>query len=99
MPGRSIITPETKWPLALDIKKAFLDMARAKEKLSVAGENEEAASEDMMLVREKYNLGAATMLDVLLAQEKLNTAQYDKIQSEFDYNMAVATLENAMGVR
>jgi len=85
--------------VALDIKKAFLDMARAKEKLSVAGENEEAASEDMMLVREKYNLGAATMLDVLLAQEKLNTAQYDKIQSEFDYNMAVATLENAMGVR
>jgi len=81
------------------IKRAYLDMTKAAEKLVVAGENEEAAREDMSLVQEKYNLGAATILELLDAQVSLITAQNDKIQSEFDYNLAVAKLENAMGVR
>jgi len=85
--------------VALEIKKAYLDMSKAREKLTVTEENVAAAEEDMALVQEKYNLGAATILELLDAQVSLITAQYDKIQSEFDYNLAVATLENAMGVR
>jgi len=85
--------------VTLEIKRAYLDMTKAAEKLVVAGENEEAAREDMSLVQEKYNLGAATILELLDAQVSLITAQNDKIQSEFDYNLAVAKLENAMGVR
>ena len=53
----------------------------------------------MNLVQEKYNLGAATILELLDAQVSLITAQNDKVQSEFDYNLAVAKLENVMGVR
>jgi len=85
--------------VALEIKKAFLDMKKDLEKVTVATENVEAASEDMSLVREKYNLGAATILELLDAQVSLLTAQNDKIQSEFNYNLAVAKLENVMGVR
>lgn len=85
--------------VALEIKKAFLDMKKDLEKVAVATENVEAASEDMSLVREKYNLGAATILELLDAQVSLLTAQNDKIQSEFNYNLAVAKLENVMGVR
>ncbi len=85
--------------VALEIKKAFLDMKKDQEKLAVAAENVEAASEDMNLAQEKYNLGAATILELLDAQVSLITAQNDKIQSEFNYNLAVAKLENVMGVR
>jgi len=85
--------------VALDIKKNYLDMKKAAEQLNVALENEGAAREDMTLVQEKYNLGAATILELLDAQVSLITAQNNKIQSEFDFNLAVAALENAMGVR
>ncbi len=89
----------SKNKLALEIKKAYLDMASAREQLNVSAENEEAAAEDMSLVQEKYNLGAATILELLDAQVSLITAQNDNIQSDFDYNLAVAKLENAMVVR
>jgi len=81
------------------IEEAFRNMTRAKEMLAVAGETEASAREDMSLTQEKYNLGAATILELLDSRVSLIRAQNDKIQSEFDYNISVATLENAMGVR
>ncbi|MCP4632788.1 MAG: TolC family protein [candidate division Zixibacteria bacterium] len=81
------------------VKEAFRNMNRSKEMLEVANETEASALEDMSLTQEKYDLGAATILELLDARVSLIRAQNNKIQSEFDYNIAVATLENAMGVR
>jgi outer membrane protein len=85
--------------VALNIKEAYLEIAKAKEALQVAEENVLAAEEDMSLVQEKYNLGAATILELLDAQVSLISAQNMRIEADFDYNLAVAKLENAMGVR
>ncbi len=82
-----------------DIRESYLDINRADEALKVARENVTAATEDMTLVQERYNLGAATILEVLDAQVSLITAENSEIEAEFDYNLAVAKLENAMGVR
>jgi len=89
----------TRNRVALDIKEAYLEIAKAKEALNVAEENVLAAREDMSLVQEKYNLGAATMLELLDAQVSLVSAENSKIEADFDYNLAIAKLENAMGVR
>nr|MBN2277063.1 TolC family protein [candidate division Zixibacteria bacterium] len=85
--------------VALNIKEAYLIINKAKEALKVAGENVAAAEEDMSLVQEKYNLGAATILELMDAQVSLITAQNSKVEAEFDYNLAVARLENAMGIK
>ena len=85
--------------IARNVKTAYLNMKKSEEQLNVAAETEAAAIEDMALTQEKYNLGAATILELLQAQEDLIGAQNKKINAEFDYNFAVATLENAMGVR
>jgi outer membrane protein TolC len=85
--------------VALNIKEAYLEITKADEALKVARENVLAAGEDMSLVQEKYNLGAATILELLDAQVSLITAQNAEAEAEFDYNLAVAKLENAMGVR
>ncbi|UCD94608.1 MAG: TolC family protein [Candidatus Zixiibacteriota bacterium] len=89
----------TKNDVALGIKEAYLDIERSREALNVAGENVLAAEEDMSLVQEKYNLGAATILELLDAQVSLVTAQNSKVEADFDYNLAVARLEKAMGIR
>jgi outer membrane protein len=82
-----------------DIRESYLDITRAEEALNVAKENVSAATEDMTLVQERYNLGAATILDLLDAQVSLITAENARNEAEFDYNLAVAKLENATGVR
>ncbi len=46
-------------------------------------ENVDAATEDLKITQEKYNLGAATILDLLNAQVSLKQAQVSMIQARF----------------
>jgi outer membrane protein len=80
-----------------DIKTAYLEIEQRKKQQEVADENVAAADEDQKITQEKYNLGAATILDLLDAQVSLKSAQVSKIRADFELNTAVARLENAMG--
>ncbi len=88
---------ETRNLVSRDIKTAYLEIEKLKEQKSVAGDNVEASNEDLKITQEKYNLGAATILDLLVAQVSLKTAQVSLISADFDLNLAIAKLENAMG--
>ncbi len=79
------------------IKSSYLEIERLKEQKMVSRDNVEAAQEDLKITQEKYNLGAATILDLLDAQVSLRQAQVSLIRADFDLNLAVARLENAMG--
>ncbi|MBU8933043.1 MAG: TolC family protein [candidate division Zixibacteria bacterium] len=79
------------------IKTAYLDIERLKEKKKVSQETVDAATEDHKITQEKYNLGAATILDLLDSQVSLRQAQVSLIQADFNLNLAIAELENAMG--
>lgn len=88
---------ETKNLLIRDIKTAYYNIEQQKEAKNVANENVKAAQEDLNITKEKYNLGSATILDLLNAQVSLKQAQVSFIQADFDLNLAIAQLENAMG--
>lgn len=79
------------------IEDARLGVQLADEKLSVTKETEQSAKEDFDLVQAKYNLGAAAQWEMLDAQVSLSQAQFNTISAEFDYNLALAKLQNAMG--
>ncbi|MBN2226626.1 MAG: TolC family protein [candidate division Zixibacteria bacterium] len=85
--------------IAAEIKRAFLEQERTKQALVVAEETVAAAKEDFNLVQEKYNLGAATILEVLDAQVSLVEAENSLVEARYDYNLSVASLEKAMGVK
>ncbi|UCC45282.1 MAG: TolC family protein [Candidatus Zixiibacteriota bacterium] len=80
-----------------DIKTAYLDIEQLREQKTVSQENVNAAEEDLRITQEKYNLGAATILDLLDAQVSMKDAQRSLIRVDFDLNLAIAKLENAMG--
>lgn len=88
---------ESKNLLITNIKTSYYDIEQLKEAKMVAAENVNAAEEDMKITQEKYNLGAATILDLLDAQVSLKQAQVALIQADFDLNLSIARLENAMG--
>ncbi|MDZ4723352.1 MAG: TolC family protein [candidate division Zixibacteria bacterium] len=88
---------DTRNSTVTDIKTAYLNIELLREQKSVSEENVEAATEDLKITQEKYNLGAATILDLLSTQVSLKRAQVSLIQIDFDLNLAISTLENAMG--
>lgn len=83
--------------IASRIKTAYLNIDQLKQRQQVVRDNVEAATEDLKITQEKYNLGAATILDLLNAQVSLKQAQVSQISADFDLNVAISNLENAMG--
>jgi outer membrane protein TolC len=83
--------------IALAVRQAFLGWELGRDKIALADETEKSAQEDFNLAQEKYNLGAGTILELLDAQVSLTQAQTDKVNALYDYHLAIAALENAMG--
>lgn len=79
------------------VKSSYLEIDLLKKQVDVSTENVAAAEEDFRITQEKYNLGAATILDLLTSQVSLKEAQVALIRAQFDLNLAIARLENAMG--
>lgn len=83
--------------VALEVKQAYLNIQQNLEKLKLNEESVASAQEDLNIVKEKYNLGAATMIEVLDAEVSFKQAQTNQVRALFDYNLAVSRLEKAMG--
>ncbi len=73
---------------ALEAAAARIDVSR----VSVA-----AAEEDLRMQRERYRLGAATIVEVLTSQVALDQAQVDLVRARYDYLVARAQLEAYVG--
>jgi outer membrane protein len=87
----------TKSRVALEVKQAFLDLTQAQQRLELTNQQAQSAEEDLNIVQEKYNLGAATILELLDAQVSYKRAKSDQVQALFDYNLAAARLKKSIG--
>jgi outer membrane protein len=56
-----------------------------------------AGDENLRVVRERYQLGVATIVDLLTAQAALDQARVDALNARFDYLRAKAQLEAIVG--
>jgi len=83
--------------LKLLVTQSYLNLERAQLAMEVSGDKLASAQEDYKLAQEKYSLGAATILDLLNAEVSLKTAESDLIDSEYNLNLAIASLEKALG--
>ena len=57
----------------------------------------EAAREDLRVNRERYSVGASTIVDVLTSQSSLVEAENTLIRARYDYQIARAQLEALLG--
>jgi len=73
---------------ALDAAAAQIDVSRT----SVA-----AAQEALRMQRERYRLGASTIVDLLTAETTLNQAEVSLVQARYNYLIARAQLEALVG--
>jgi outer membrane protein len=88
---------QKKRDVALELKQAFLNVQEAEQKIDLTKKKVESAEEDLDLVQEKYNLGSASILELLDAEVSFKEAESDRVEAFYDYNLAIAEFEKAVG--
>ncbi len=81
----------------LDIKKTLLDLEAAEKQIDVTKKSVVSADQDRRIAEEKYNLGAGTLLDLLVASANYVSAVSNKVNAVYNYNLVKKQLEFAAG--
>ena len=82
----------------LDVHTAILDLAQARESLQSLEKNVEEAVESVRIAELNFQEGLATNLDVSSVRVALSEARTNYTQALFDYAVALAALEKAVGL-
>jgi len=88
---------EAELNVEVEVRRAFSSWQQATELADASKKVVEQAEESVRLATARYDAGTATQLDVLQAQVDLTTARTNQLQAYYSYNIAVATLREAMG--
>ncbi len=81
----------------LEVTQCRLSLARAGEKVRVAGQAVGQAEENLRVTKERFKQGVALSSDVLDAEMALLQAKLGRTQAEIDRVLAQARLEKALG--
>ncbi len=75
----------------------FAQLEAARLQVVIARQSREASEEDLRVVAERYRLGVATIVDLLVSQESLTQSELDVVNARFAYLQAVAQIEAIVG--
>jgi outer membrane protein len=80
-----------------ELTAAVGQLRSAQQRVTVQQASVSAAEEDLNIQRQRYDLSASSLLDVLESQSQLNQARTSLIEARFDLRMARARLESLLG--
>lgn len=81
----------------LQVSEAYQQLLSAEKNIGVSAKAITAAAEDLRMITERYQDQVSTSTDVLDAQTRYSQAQYDHYAALYNFNLAWATLEQAIG--
>lgn len=88
---------EMEEAVQLEVSQAYQQLLSAEKNIGVSSKAIDAAAEDLRMIVERYQDQVSTSTDVLDAQTRYSQAQYDYYQALYNFNLAWATLEQAIG--
>jgi TolC family type I secretion outer membrane protein len=80
-----------------DVERALGDLKLADQRIDLANEALAVAQEDLRVNQERYRVGMSTILDLLLSQNAMRTAENNLVSARYDYEIARAQLEALIG--
>jgi outer membrane protein len=89
---------DTGSKIELEVRTSYSTLIQAGEVLESQKKVQEQADEALRLAKSRADAGTGTQLDVLSAETALTEARTTQIQAQYDYAVAVAKLERAIGV-
>ncbi len=86
-----------KRQIKMEIKQGYLDLLAAKKQLEVSIENVKSAEENRKINKQRYDLGSATILDLLQADKNYTQALQNKIAAKYEFYRLHEALLNSLG--
>jgi outer membrane protein len=83
--------------LEAEVHQVLLSYQEATERESLARRAMESAYENMNLVQQKYNVGSATILDLIDAQVQLQRSASELVSALADIKVAEAAVDRVRG--
>ncbi|MDT8323867.1 MAG: TolC family protein [Bacteroidota bacterium] len=83
--------------IATDIMRALNDLEMAEKNLDISGKKLQSAREDQRIAQERYNLGAGTLLDMIVANANFTLAESDVVNATFNYLVARRQMDYQLG--
>lgn len=75
----------------------FAQVEATQLQMEISQQSLEASREDLRVVAERYRLGVATIVDLLVSQESLTQAELEVVNARFAYLQALAQIEAIVG--
>jgi outer membrane protein len=88
-----------KQSILLDVQQGYLNLAQAADSITTAELTVKQATENLEIANGRYAAGVGNPIEVTDAEVSLTNAKTSYIQALYDYRVAIATIEKAMGVR
>jgi outer membrane protein TolC len=89
----------TKQTILLEVNQTFADMESAAARAEVMEKTLQKARENLDIAQGRYKAGVGPYIEVTDAQLSAVNAETDRIQALYDYHLAIARLQRAMGVK
>ena len=83
--------------IALEVRRATLDLARAREAIGVSARAREQARENLELADGRYQAGVGNVIELTDAQAQRASAEAEYVRSLYSFHTSVAELERAIG--
>ncbi len=81
------------------VTQAYDNLTTQYQLIGLEQGNRQLAEEQLTLARQRYALGAANIIELLDAQTSVQTAERDYLNALYDFQINLAILEGASGVR
>ena len=89
---------QAKLNIDVEVRRNHASVVEARELVRATRKVVEQAEESVRLARSRFDVGAATQLDVLDSQVALTEARDNEVQALHDHSVVLARLKKAMGV-
>ncbi len=84
--------------IAVQVREAYLDLMSAEKELDVTRAQERAAERALEATQERYNLGAATLVELTQAQSEFVDASSNRVQARYEYVFQQRLIDYYVGI-
>lgn len=92
------VAEQSRNTVCLDVQNAYIDLRTAEKNIETTKIAVSRAEEDYSLEQVRYAEGIGTNLELIDSQNKLTQARMNFYTAMYSYNVAIASLEKAMGI-